>query len=294
LWRLARVIRRERPAVVASWSAHAAVYAQWTARARHVPCIFNVLGNILLDGKCGPVRGFRWIKSALEHSDYVISNASINLDVLRRQGVRLPANCVIFNPVVGTGAATPAEPTATPRIVAVGTLIPIKAHDVLLQALAQIASQGKSFELRVAGGGPNRASLEELAAKLGLSDRVQFLGDVEDVRGLLASAHLLVHPSRSEGMSNTILEALAEGLPVVATAVGAAPEIIQDGVNGFLVPPDQPERLAEAILRLLDDPLLRGRIGLAGFQRVRECCDTDVVIDQYEQVLRRLVPERSY
>ncbi len=107
--------------------------------------------------------------------------------------------------------------------------------------------------------------------------------------GLLATAHILAHPARSEGLSNAILEGLAEGLPVVACPVGATPELVENGRNGLLVPVGEPEPLARAIGSLLDDACLRQRLGQAGLELVRDRCRESSIVDQYEAVFRRLI-----
>jgi glycosyltransferase involved in cell wall biosynthesis len=155
---------------------------------------------------------------------------------------------------------------------------------VLLKALHQLALKGESFEMLLVGDGPQKPHLERLASELGLSSYVRFVGAVDDVPSLLATAHLLVHPSRSEGLSNTILEAMAEGLPVVATDVGGTSEIISDGVTGLLVPPDEPAMLADRIHQLLVSPALRQKLGSAALALVRERCTVSAVTAQYARI----------
>ena len=158
-------------------------------------------------------------------------------------------------------AGDPAEPAARPRIVAAGALVPGKGYDILLEALGSLARSGAAFEVVLAGDGPERGGLVQLTDRLGLRDRVQFLGEVSDVPGLMAGGHVLAHPSLSEGLSNTLLEAMAEGLPVVTTSVGGNPEIIEDGRTGLIVPPRAVEAISLALGRLLADPSLRGADG---------------------------------
>ena len=176
-----------------------------------------------------------------------------------------------------------------PRIAAVGTLKPLKAFDTLLHALGLLAAKGKTFELVLAGDGPERANLEALARRLGLAGRVKFLGEINGAADLLATAHLLVHPSKSESMSNTIVEAMAKGLPVIASPVGGNPEIVEDGRSGLLVPPGRADLLADAVGRLLDDPALRRRLGEQGLRYVKDECSELRVADAYEGAIRGLV-----
>ncbi len=180
-----------------------------------------------------------------------------------------------------------------PRIVSIGTLIPRKAHDVLVRAAATLAGRGKAFELWIAGDGQERGRLERLAVELGVADRVRFLGEVADAHDLLAEAHICAHPSRSEGLSNAILEAMAEGVPVVATPVGATPELIEHERTGLLAAVGSPQSLADALARLLDDPGLRQKLGEAGLERVRCQCNEEGVVRRYAEIFGGLLADLS-
>jgi len=105
----------------------------------------------------------------------------------------------------------------------------------------------------------------------------------------MGSGNILVHPSYSEGLSNSILEGMAAGLAIVATSVGATPEFIEDGKTGFLVPPGRPRLLAEKIRVLLTEPELRFRLGQAAMKKVRAMCNPEHVMHQYEQVYNALL-----
>src|SRR5207253_10486932 len=135
-------------------------------------------------------------------------------------------------------------------VVMVARMSPEKDAESLVRAAALAARQLPAFRLEVAGDGACLPALKQLAAGLALGDHVRFLGEVRDVPALLARASLFVLPSQTEGISLTILEAMARGLPVVATCVGGNPEVVEDGRTGLLVPPRDPEALARGILRL--------------------------------------------
>jgi glycosyltransferase involved in cell wall biosynthesis len=292
-WRLLRLgvqVRRERADVLLSWSAHVGVYAHWLRGVGPLRRVFNLREDLSVDARTGaPGSNLRQCRAAIERADHLVSNSRRNVEVLREHGLHLPETQVIYNIVFAQGGARPAAASATPRIVAVGSLIPRKAHGDLLRAAARLKARGKAFELLIAGKGAERPRLEALTAELGLGARVTFLGEIEDVRSLLITAHLVAHPSLSEGSSNTILEAMAEGLPVVATPTGGTPEIVEEGRTGLLVPPGSPEALAAALERLLVDPALRGRLGEAGLQRVKTQCGEEPVTTQYEQVFSRVL-----
>jgi glycosyltransferase involved in cell wall biosynthesis len=119
----------------------------------------------------------------------------------------------------------------------------------------------------VVGEGPDRDAVAQAIHDRGLADRVELTGTREDVAQILARADVFVLSSRSEGMPMSALEAMAAGLPVVATAVGGVPELVVDGETGFLVPPGDAPALSRALDRILGDPDLRRRLGEAGRQR---------------------------
>jgi glycosyltransferase involved in cell wall biosynthesis len=159
-----------------------------------------------------------------------------------------------------------------------------KGHDVFLEALALAQRGGLEFTAAIAGDGSERDSLERRAGELGVAGRVKFLGRVEEVGPLLLAADTVALPSRWEGLPLTLLEALARARPVVASAVGGIPDVIEDGVHGRLVPPENPEALAEALegfARRSDAAL---KLGRAGQHRVRESYTWDRVVENFETV----------
>ncbi len=288
LWQLGRILRRERPAIVHTWSHRPAQYLHWAWGKGDARLLYGVRLDLTIDSHTGdPVPHLGYI-SALARADCAVSNSQSALDNLARGGMKLPRAEVIYNIVECRGRANPAAPAATPRIVAVGSLIPRKCYDCLLRAAGILAAEHEPFELLLAGEGAERKSLESLASELRLEGRVRFLGASDNVADLLATAYILAHPSKREGLSNTILEGMAEGLPVVST-VECAAEIIEDGRTGLLVPAGQPAALADALRRLLHDAALRGRLGTAALRHVERCCNADVITEQYENVYRSLL-----
>jgi sugar transferase (PEP-CTERM/EpsH1 system associated) len=149
----------------------------------------------------------------------------------------------------------------------VGALRPVKDHSMLLQAFARVLRDLPGARLVLVGNGPSRADLEAEAARLGLGPAVQFTGWRSDASTLLPLMDVFALSSLSEGISLAVLEAMAAGLPVVATRVGGNPEIVEDGVNGLLVPASDPQAMAQALLGLARDPRRRQALGAGG--RVR-------------------------
>jgi glycosyltransferase involved in cell wall biosynthesis len=170
----------------------------------------------------------------------------------------------------------------------VGALTPVKGFDVLLEAAARLAPTCDGFRLLIVGDGPLRNTLTEEAAKLEIVDRVRFTGRREDVATLLAAMDAYVCSSRSEGMSNALLEAMSAGLPVIATSVGDHPVVIRNGVDGLLVPPNDVDSMAAALRKLINGQDLSVRLGAAARSRAEEF-DFRRSVAAYERFYRRLV-----
>ncbi len=156
----------------------------------------------------------------------------------------------------------------------------------LLKATALACHEAPRLRVWIAGEGPLRRSLEEEHRSLGLGTAVRFLGFRDDVNDLLRAADLFVVSSYLEGMGTATLDAMAAGLPVVATRVGGIPEIVESELSGLLVPPRDPGALAAAMVRLANDAALRARFGEGGRVRVR-----DFSADRTEQRTRALYEE---
>ncbi len=176
----------------------------------------------------------------------------------------------------------------------VGRLAAVKDQASLLRAFARLregAGDGLAPRLRLVlvGDGPERSALEKLADELGIQPVTWFAGDREEIPQLLRLFHLFVLPSLGEGISNTILEAMATGLPVVATRVGGNPELVTSGENGLLVPVADPAALADAMGRLLASESQRRAMGAASLARVRRDFHWDRTVARYLGVYDRLL-----
>jgi glycosyltransferase involved in cell wall biosynthesis len=147
---------------------------------------------------------------------------------------------------------------------------PEKAHDVLVKSFRQVIDQEPRCRLWLAGVGPLLEPTRELVHRLGLDDQVQFIGFQADLARLLPLVDAQIHSSNIEGIPLALCSGLSAGLPVVATSVGGVPEIIEDGVTGLLVPPDDPAALAQAASRILRDPQLRSRVGVEAARFMKE------------------------
>jgi glycosyltransferase involved in cell wall biosynthesis len=180
-------------------------------------------------------------------------------------------------------------PRSDGPVVTVARLSPEKDIPTLLHAARLAADAVPDFRLEIAGDGPCREDLHRLAAELRLQEHVRFLGAVSDVPALLARARLFVLASQTEGVSLTILEAMARGLPVVATLVGGNPEVVLQENSGLLVPAGNASALMKAMLRIYRNSETAQGLGLAGRRRVEAHFDVRHMVARYEALYDQVV-----
>jgi glycosyltransferase involved in cell wall biosynthesis len=190
------------------------------------------------------------------------------LEELRERGVPME-KCSHISNGVDTGLFHPRPARIPDTIVFVGSLIPRKGVKYLLQAMTSLPER---YRLEIAGDGPSRAKLEEAVSQLGLTGRVAFLGALtqHELAELLGRCHTFVLPSLSEGLPLSLLEAMASGCAVVSTDVSGIKDLVTDEVTGLLVPPADPQALAQAVLRVLSDEELSKRLTSNALALVQE------------------------
>jgi glycosyltransferase involved in cell wall biosynthesis len=171
------------------------------------------------------------------------------------------------------------------------TFHPDKGFDILLEAMSLAGGDASRLKLAVLGDGPGRAEAQSRASALGLGDRVLWLGYRPAPYGLMRRFELFVLPSRIEASPVSILEAMALGVPVLATSVGGVPEMIEHGVSGWLAPPSDPETLAGALERLAGDGDLRQRLAGAADKRVNSEFSADRMAAGFRRIYRSLVED---
>jgi glycosyltransferase involved in cell wall biosynthesis len=272
-------------------SSKAGALGRLAAALAHVPVrIFTVHGWSFAAYGGLPGRLYLWVERRLRRlTTAVVCVAEASRDVGVDAGAcQAERTLVIHNAVDVAAFAAPDRPRGIPQVVSIGRFAFPKDFATLVEALTATRAD---YRAAFVGEGPLLPEIAATIRQRGLTERIDLLGNRGDVRGVLASADVFVLSSRSEGFPVSILEAMAAGLPVVATDVGGVAESVIDGETGLLVPPGDPGALAAALDRLLTDGALRLGLGAAGRERVRRHFDlTDfrrAHVELYLQELER-------
>ena len=183
-------------------------------------------------------------------------------------------------------------PNGAPVVGTVARLHPLKGHQALLRAAAIIHGTHPDVRFLIVGDGPARANLERLAQELGIADVVVFAGESGNVPELLALMRVSVLASLTESLPNAVLEAMACALPVVATNVGGVPELVSEDETGYLVPTENPDALADRILKIVDNPGLASEMGALARKRAAEKFSCDKLIRNVEAVYEQIITEQ--
>jgi glycosyltransferase involved in cell wall biosynthesis len=276
------LIRRDRPAIVHTHTSKAGFIGRLAAAVARVPAVIHQPHGHVFYGYYGPRRTAvftaleRW---AARWTDRIVTLTDRGAAEHHARGIGRAAQYVAVPSGVPTAelrAAAPRRREARARleldpdafvVVGLGRLVPIKGFDLLVRALPAVVAQIPSVRVRLVGDGAERRHLEALARSLGVAERLALVGEVFDVVTHLAAADALAVPSRNEGMGRVIVEAMALRIPVVATAVGGIPDVVNDGECGRLIAPGDVDGLAAALIELGRDEALRRKLGEAGEAR---------------------------
>ena len=176
---------------------------------------------------------------------------------------------------------------SSPHILSVGRVVYQKGFDLAMRALSQL--KDLEWTWTIAGDGPQMATLKAMSEEYGINERIHFAGwlSAEQLKEQYAAANLFLFPSRHEGMPNAVLEAMASGLPVVATKIAGNEELVVDGETGKLVPTEDVESLRESLRPFLVDAKMREQMGHAARQRVESSFSWNRVAEQYELILEK-------
>ena len=266
LWQASGQVQLMHLMANSGWSWHLfAAPAIWIAAMRGVPVVVNYRGG---EAETFLRSSARWVRWSMRRAA-ALAVPSGFLDAIFRSHGMTPR---VLPNIVDLDRYAPATDRVPGRhVIVTRNLEPIYDNASALRALAQLRRLVPDATMTIAGSGPEEGALKRLAGKLGVSDAVRFAGqlDREQMAVLYRSADVVLNPSRVDNMPNSLLEALASGVPVVSTNVGGVPYMVEHGLTALLVPAGEPERMAEAIAQLLQDGALRSRLVEAGRAKVR-------------------------
>lgn len=300
-FRFGRRVRRDQIQIVHTYGLYPNIFAIPAARLAGAPVI---VASIRETGETWTPMQRRAQKFACHWADCILVNSEAVKRRLIAEGYNREKFAVIKNGIdlarfTGNGNSGRLRrelglPAQAPLVVVLSRLDRLKGVEYFLGAASMMSRQFPEARFLIVGnqgpdGGVYRETLEHQAARLGLGQRVIFTGSRLDVPEVLSEAAVSVVPSLSEGLSNTLLESMAVGAPVVATSVGGNPEAMEDGVNGLLVPPRDAGALARAVSLLLENRELARRLGEAGKQRVTEHFSLERMVRETENLYLTLL-----
>jgi glycosyltransferase involved in cell wall biosynthesis len=292
LWRLWQLLRREQPHVIETFTFDSNIPGMMLSWLAGVPLrVATHHGKV---GNVSRLQEYLHLIIAKLTASVVVAVSSQVRDELVAQGLDARKVVVIPNGVhLQIPKATLKDGiahelgirTGTTVLLSIGRLVYQKAHNVLVEAMRTVAVQAPRTALYIAGEGQLRAELEVQLRHAQLEENVRLLGNRADVPELLALSDIFVLPSRWEGLPIALLEAMGAGLPVVATNVEGVDEVVQDGVQGLLVSPDDAAALADALLQLIVDEPLRKRMGELGRTRIQVHYTTNIMCEKYLKMM---------
>jgi glycosyltransferase involved in cell wall biosynthesis len=291
----ARWCRRERIAVVQTCDLYANIFGLPGAALARVPVRIGSRRELNPDKSPGQIRLQRL---AYRSATKVVANSQAARHILEAEGLEPRSIAVVPNGVDLGSVVRRRHRGGVRTIVTVANLRPEKSHETLLAAAATLVEAHSELRFRIVGDGPRRAELEQLAATLGLTRHVEFLGHREDVPSLLADADLFVLPSRSEAFPNGAIEAMAAGLPVIACATGGLLDLIEHDRTGILVPSGDVHALSGALRSLIEAPARADAIGDAAREFVHQRYAFERMVSSFEDLyasgLRGRVPAGAH
>jgi glycosyltransferase involved in cell wall biosynthesis len=307
LVKLVRLFRRLRPDIVHTHTAKAGTLGRLAAWIAGVPVKIHTFHGHVLDGYFSPAvtRVFVGMERTLARvTDRLVTVSPRLRTELLAMGIGRPEqveviplgldlerfgrasrNAPALRPSLGLGSGVP-------LLGIVGRLVPIKDHATLFQAMALLQPSNPPAHLAVVGDGEERTWLEGLAGRLGLGQRIHFLGWRTDLETILKELDVVVCASKNEGTPVALIEAMAAGVPVLSTDVGGVADLVAHGETGWLVRPGDPPAMARAINALLGDPPLRARLAAAGRVSALERHDAVHLISRVEQFYVAVVNEK--
>lgn len=302
LIKLRSLIAEERPEIVHTHSSKAGILGRIAARLAGCPVVVHSPHGHVFYGYFGRLRTLGVVlaeRLAAHITDRIFTLTELGKRDHLRFGVGSPDKFVVVP--CGIDISKFSSPKRSRKEVReefgfscgvvvgwVGRLVPIKGCEYFLRALKIVMVERPEVKGLVVGDGPLREDLEELSRRLGISGKVVFSGARDDVPELMQAMDILVLTSLNEGLGRVILEAMACGVPVVASSVGGVPEIVVHEETGLLVPPADPRSTADAILKLLNDPYKAQLLSRKGRERAK-LFDIKAMVKRTEEVYRKLL-----
>lgn len=297
---LYRTLRAQRPDVVHTWLFTADLYGRLAAWLARVPVILSAVRSVEPDKPAHYVLADRLLRRIT--TAFTVNAKAIGIVLSSRervspsriQTVYNGVDLAVFDPSRRDGAIRQqiAVGHDAPLIGIVGRLAPVKDHATFLRAAALVVREEPAARFLIAGSGPLRDALRQAVARLNLQEHVRFLDSQSEAAPVFAALDVVVVTSRYEGCCNVILEGMAMGKPVIATAVGGNPELVIPGETGLLIPPEDPQNLADAILHLLQDPDRARAMGQAARRRIEEHFTLERMAEQTDQFYQAIMQER--
>lgn len=300
LWRIFKKIKQVKPDIVHTHLFKSDIHGRLAARLAGTPVIVSTLHNChnwARNPLLGNIYGAnaRLANHIIAVSDEV-RDYSIRYSHIDPKKITTIPNAIPLDRFGNHGAAGAmirqefGIPLNVPLIGIIARLTEQKDHDNFLRAAQRILQDSPEAVFLIVGDGPLAESLKMLASSLGIQESVNFCGIRQDIPAVMSALDILVFSSRWEGLPVALLEGMASSLPVVATSVGGVPGVIENGVTGFLVPPADPEALANTCISLINDPALRRRIAQAAFNHVQKNYSmegmADKTISLYQSLLQ--------
>ena len=259
-WDFARWCRANRIAVVHTTELYSNIFGLPAAALARVAVRIANRREINPDKSAGQIAAQR---AAYACAHKVVANSGAAAERLRLEGVPARKIAIVANGLDLESFSERSTRPALRKVVVVANLRPEKGHEVLLDAAPGVLTRFPDARFEIVGDGPERERLRARAEAAGLAHAFHFIGHQDDVAARLAASDIFVLPSRSEAFPNSVLEAMAAGLPIVASAVGGILELVDDHRTGLLVPAGDDAALSSAICRLMAEPGLGARLGAA-------------------------------
>ena len=295
-FRLSGILKKERVDIVHTHNPGALIYGTLGAKLAGIPVIINTRHG----REKRPVNGFIWnmndsiIAISEDAKKRLLKYNRINSDKVR----------VVYNGIEVNGFKNELDIEVRKNLLGVdkshlviGTVSRLseeKDQISLIDAFSKVSQVLNNTKLIFVGDGILKKEIEHYSEKVGIGDKVIFLGFREDIAKIISTFDLFTLSSLTEGISLSLLEAMAAGKPIVATNVGGNPEVVIDGETGFLVPPKQPDKMAEAIIKVLQNPELARKMGVAGRERIEKNFSLDRMVSDYSLLYEDLLYKKGF